>query len=965
MMMLITLVLLPVYCGNPLTTNASLSLTSNSTAEYTTIMEMATSLPEPKDAKATVNNLAHQWNKTLRDSQSSPRSAETVLTSNELTNVSCAGSINECPSFKEKKPNLRKQNTLSHGEKSLDLIYIGNQTQEPSALVGDNLDTSNASTPVTKVERPNKTLENFFEKDQGILRENAFTLIPGSNFVKQHASRPLGGTTGKQYWHKKTNGTGIVSGNSKNRIDYEDAEISTWTREHFIKCSEHEKEIECEDTEKSTSTQEVSFIKSSCGNETDCEDTEISTSTQEVSLIKSRCGNETDCEDTATLTAIQNHSQNRHSPKPAPVTSPDIFSNNKYIDLALILTCQGRCGKKISFPCSCSATCVVYGTCCDNMTQDCPHILQEGLSKFDHIRRTDYICDKDDIYKFISCPKPGTTGVERKEIGIAMGRMPTENVILKTENQLSFGLGTTPKIGKLVGLNSTTSTASGREFQESIIQRFNKALSLAPVTDSATGFTFINKAIYDCHNMPESTAMPWSLKLDYTFKSPSQLEDFAHSKTLNEYWPKFSHEMFTAHLCMQDVIETCNGTADLEDRNALYEKKCQENTAVLRSRTLPDRVYRNKFCAYCHEGMHGEYLFALTNKAQFKTDDFYILMSISNSKTINVQLGTLSHLSDYTQLPWSHAKCSFIEQASSPSGYTEDTQSSESERLSTCSVTCGGPSFSLRSDGQCKTHHEALLAIADDGLPPLCPAGLTALAKFLVCSLESEVENLRNADLSALSVATMFDSSSNKSLYVVKIYMALPQVSSLIFSNSKSDILKNIHHVALVAKSFKNYRLSNNICSNMKERSRNVVSKVIYTKPLGPWVSNLGNGELFSKSMEELRGRVVNKQTTTTVCLSSVNSLQEVDPNFLYCLDDPVYERDAAWISKFRTSPCFSHLEVERLESQKRNKANRLTKSGGASIKWILILHAVVAAVIKTLEYTGPAGGVGGACITN
>ncbi|GFO45507.1 hypothetical protein PoB_007201200 [Plakobranchus ocellatus] len=54
-------------------------------------------------------------------------------------------------------------------------------------------------------------------------------------------------------------------------------------------------------------------------------------------------------------------------------------------DLTLTFTCQGRCGMEMSFPCSCSASCVVYGTCCDNITQVCPHVWEEGMTRFDHM----------------------------------------------------------------------------------------------------------------------------------------------------------------------------------------------------------------------------------------------------------------------------------------------------------------------------------------------------------------------------------------------------------------------------------------------------------------------------------------------------------------------------------------------------------------------------------------------------
>ncbi|GFO30690.1 hypothetical protein PoB_005719500 [Plakobranchus ocellatus] len=93
------------------------------------------------------------------------------------------------------------------------------------------------------------------------------------------------------------------------------------------------------------------------------------------------------------------------------VTALTILDDEQGLNLFLTFICQGRCGKKISFPCSCSATCVIYGTCCDNMTQDCPHVWEERLTRFDLIRTSDFICDQNSIYTIVSCPV-----VERNEM---------------------------------------------------------------------------------------------------------------------------------------------------------------------------------------------------------------------------------------------------------------------------------------------------------------------------------------------------------------------------------------------------------------------------------------------------------------------------------------------------------------------------------------------------------------------
>ncbi|GFO38607.1 hypothetical protein PoB_006511200, partial [Plakobranchus ocellatus] len=197
-------------------------------------------------------------------------------------------------------------------------------------------------------------------------------------------------------------------------------------------------------------------------------------------------------------------------------------------------------------------------------------------------------------------------------------------------------------------------------------------------------------------------------------------------------------------------------------------------------------------------------------------------MSLSDSKTIRFTLHSHSSLnSRFVKLPWSSATCPIPDDVSPATpGSIVDPESSESDGNSVCSVTCENPSFTLRSDGMCKAKHEALLAVADDGHPRLCPSAITGLADFILCGLENEIENLKNADLTLMSVSFSFDSSTNKSLHVMKVQMALPESSALYFSDSQIEIFRNLRDFALLARSFKEYRLSQNLCSEDEDESQ-------------------------------------------------------------------------------------------------------------------------------------------------
>ena len=83
------------------------------------------------------------------------------------------------------------------------------------------------------------------------------------------------------------------------------------------------------------------------------------------------------------------------------------------LDTILTYTCKDRCGQDMPFPCSCAAICVVYNTCCENITLDCQHIVQEGLASFDYLVNTDKVCSENYVYIIASCPEQEDNSIMR------------------------------------------------------------------------------------------------------------------------------------------------------------------------------------------------------------------------------------------------------------------------------------------------------------------------------------------------------------------------------------------------------------------------------------------------------------------------------------------------------------------------------------------------------------------------
>ncbi|GFO48760.1 hypothetical protein PoB_007526500 [Plakobranchus ocellatus] len=607
------------------------------------------------------------------------------------------------------------------------------------------------------------------------------------------------------------------------------------------------------------------------------------------------------------------------------------------LDLSLTFTCEGHCGKKISFPCSCSATCVVYSTCCDNIAHDCPHVWNEGLTRFDQFRKADFICAESSIYIFTTCPKTNKDFFELKE---KMEPATSDNRIsgnetenFETQNRFSISCDTPEQKEQVVRCNSTGAIGSEKKPEESITSQLFAAIASAPVTDLDTGFTFITKAVYNCHNMPERNALQWAVLLNYSFTSPTKLNDFVQHQSFKRYRPNFNENILTAHICKRKIQGTCNQNADLKEVSKMYAKKCLEsNNAVLTS-GAPPMFYRNRFCAYCNEGRHNKYKLYLSNKLVFSSgQQFQVLMSLTESNTLSLKLNRPAGDSvGNLKVPWSQAVCPIQDQGLPELVLNAGKSGQGNQAL--CSVTCDDRRFSLRSDGICKAPHEALLAIPDDGFVPLCPAAFTGLARFIVCALKKEIKGLEYADFSAPSISVGFDSTLNNSFYVVQLHLALPRLTKFIFSYSEKDLSQNVYSVALLVKSFHLYRKSHKICLEREEDKKTSELKVFASSSLINFARKMGID--LPQGLEELRGPIVDDQNKTTVCLTKTTEFQ-IDPNKLLCMEDPLYERDSTWISRFSNSSCFYHFE--NLETKTKNIAVTLIESYETLLQCLLSL---------------------------
>ena len=579
------------------------------------------------------------------------------------------------------------------------------------------------------------------------------------------------------------------------------------------------------------------------------------------------------------------------------------------LDTILTYTCKDRCGQDMPFPCSCAAICVVYNTCCENITLDCPHIVQEGLARFYHLVNTVKVCSEKSVYIIASCPeqeddnimldKSDLSGIlDSEKQGMAESK---RNDRWKDEQMKNVqDQNTTPPPGL---------SDKGEKTGTTLADRLHAAFLSVPVTDRHTGFTFMDKTIYDCHNMPESSALPWSIYLGYELINPKRLEDLiTKNSRLDQFTPPFSTHILRPHQCIKDVIASCSHAWSFQvddysqDSIETVSKKCRKVSAVVNFKM---RFYQNRYCFYCNGGLldkyEQKYSRLYIGGSPLRNDGFQVLMSTDRLGEFSLRLNMPAHQVRWVALPWERASCSLPSSASKSSKTVG----------STCSATCRVP-FTLGSDGRCRAPHTSLVALVADHLPPLCDRALSGLARFIECGLKTTVEPLKDADFHQPSGTVHFSSSLNKTLYVVKLNLALPVHSKSIYSNELGYGLPNIPHLAFLVKSLYQPGLFEDVCNKQDLESAQDKSGEICTNEVnvnGSTIEGYDQQDV-ERTMSKLRGPIIDRQNTKLVCISSHddNNINEVDGRALYCMDDPVHQGDEEAIRKVRSSPCFDHL---------------------------------------------------------
>ena len=324
----------------------------------------------------------------------------------------------------------------------------------------------------------------------------------------------------------------------------------------------------------------------------------------------------------------------------------------------LIYTCAGRCGDEALFPCSCTAVCVVYHTCCENFVQDCPVTLQDGKSRFGDLLKAEVVCKYNNLFHVSSCPTHDAEEKQHRDIS-----EPQSTTFLVAGEHLSPG-SNTQTVSWLHQRTEEMSMATsnfpaGKGTEGSILSLLKAAILVAPVTDLDTGITYINSSVYNCHkHQNHSSKSLWALSVDYVYRNPQSLEDLDLNQleSLDRYVPLFDEKKLNPHVCVYDLIDTCPSTGHGDGLEDSYDVKCTDFFSLTTNQKFLSRMFRNRFCAYCHHGRTQKYQLRHQPNLSIRDRSLSMIMTFDQGGIFLIR--AKSPPAFYRiKMPWSKAWC--------------------------------------------------------------------------------------------------------------------------------------------------------------------------------------------------------------------------------------------------------------------------------------------------------------------
>ncbi|GFS19047.1 eukaryotic translation initiation factor 3 subunit A [Elysia marginata] len=435
------------------------------------------------------------------------------------------------------------------------------------------------------------------------------------------------------------------------------------------------------------------------------------------------------------------------------------------------ISCIGRCGDDLSFPCSCTDVCVVNGNCCPDMANHCHSSFESGTSRFRHFRDAKVECSSmTSTFMVVSCPNhPNSNAV--KENSLPKEDMADRTVLSHSTLKRS-GSPTLSTLPSLTGppnksYNEVNSFSHNKKSNVSVpldtvetktgTEPTNAFLSLlldTPVTDFTTGLVYRNQKIARCNGVLDLHIIIWAIQVPVIslHSNPVSLDglnEFVSTEIVDYNNPMTTNSKKSD--CIPKSKRQCKKEW-LKDRPAL-ESMCLNGSIIYYKTRRPLRIelYDNIHCFICNVGSSNSsepVQEPIRGGRKFKLS---LVASLSTSGALSVRAA-----SGKFRFSWNSIECSV---------------SAENHGGGNCKRTKCIQNFEERPDGICRTPAISRFAVNGGNCSYLRSKETDRkILSLFKCYLES----YRNAELDA-------ETAQINNVYDIQLGLLFIQLSALVY----------------------------------------------------------------------------------------------------------------------------------------------------------------------------------------
>ncbi|KAH9503704.1 smg-9, nonsense mediated mRNA decay factor [Bulinus truncatus] len=378
--------------------------------------------------------------------------------------------------------------------------------------------------------------------------------------------------------------------------------------------------------------------------------------------------------------------------------------------------CKDVCGSEFVLPCSCSATCVIFNNCCENITLHCPHIVQEGLRLFARQRTSEISCTDYGNFMITSCPS------------VAHNNLTNETVTVASPH------------------GTTTS-----DMKHSLMLKLIDIYDNRPVEDVLTGVLYKNLDIFYCNTLQNTNYTIWNVVIGSNktqdIKKITDILKFV-SQALIIYKRPVGIPRKDSPICLNYAEDHCSVFKDLQSL-------CDSFISYVK---IKNKYYKNRFCYLCNNISSNHDAIDPKEPSKWAKFIFSVTFEVTEKEQFRLKFdddmgGNL--------LAWRAVTCPM--------------NSVSFSMADGCQVTQCPPAYLLRDDGQCWTMVTLFIGVGIEA-PPKSKQEEDKYSEFIACG----VQTLFQVDIhSSEKPYYSFYPGSRRTMFVSKTIFYVPNADNI------------------------------------------------------------------------------------------------------------------------------------------------------------------------------------------